>query len=208
MLFMAGSGSAEARIHDAALRLFAERGATQLTVSELADAAGVARGTIYNNVRSPASLLEAVAARLADEMHARVNASFGAVTDPAERLAIGMRLFLKRAHDEPPWGRFLCRFALSEPALQALWAGRAMADLRAGIAAGRYVVEPDQAAAAMSLVAGAAISACYLVLEGHRTWRDAGSDAAELILRGLGVAKKEARRLATVELPPLAAAPG
>ena len=40
---MAPQSTAEQRIHDAALRLFAERGATQLTISELADAAGVAR---------------------------------------------------------------------------------------------------------------------------------------------------------------------
>ena len=42
--------TAQRRIYKAAVRLFAEKGATQLNVSDLAQEAGVARGTIYNNV--------------------------------------------------------------------------------------------------------------------------------------------------------------
>ncbi|MCY1310806.1 hypothetical protein D3C80_1941370 [compost metagenome] len=57
----------------------------------------------------------------------------------------------------------------------------------------------------ISLVASATLSAMFLVIEGLKTWRDAGSDAAELILRSLGVAEEEARRLATTDLPALAA---
>lgn len=186
------------------MRLFAERGATQLTVSELAEAAGVARGTVYNHVTAPESLLEQVAGKLALEMHERVAASFGAIDDPALRLAMGVRYFLKRAHDEPHWGRFVGRFALSEPSLQALWSGQAMADVRRGVEVGRYSIQPGQIPAAMSVLAGTVIASGHLVLEGHRTWRDAGSDAAELVLRALGVPKKEARRLATAELPALA----
>jgi hypothetical protein len=43
------------------------------------------------------------------------------------------------------------------------------------------------------------------VLEGHKTWRAAGSDAAVFVLRALGVAADEARAIAQVELPPLPA---
>jgi AcrR family transcriptional regulator len=196
--------AAEARIHEAAMRLFAEKGSTHLTVSELADAAGVARGTVYNNLQTTDSLLPQVAGRLASEMHGRVEASFGAIDDPAHRLANGIRYFVRRAHDEPAWGRFLCRFALTEPSLQALWTGPALVDLQAGLAAGRYSIRPEQVPSAVSLVAGTVAASLYLVLEGHRTWRDAGSDAAEFVLRALGVSKKEARRLATGELPALA----
>ena len=41
---------AQARIYEAALRLFADNGTTHASVTELAQAAGLARGTIYNNV--------------------------------------------------------------------------------------------------------------------------------------------------------------
>jgi AcrR family transcriptional regulator len=194
---------AEARIQAAAMRVFAEKGATQLTVRELADAAGVARGTVYQHVAQPEALFAQVAGRLATEMHTRVSASFDARTPPPQRLATGVRLFIRRAHDEPHWGRFMCRFAIAEPSLHALWAGPAFSDLKQGLELKLYSVRPDQLPCAMSLIAGAVVASLYLVLEGHRTWRDAGSDTAELVLRSLGVSKKEARRLAALELPPL-----
>ena len=73
-------------------------------MSELADAAGIARGTIYNTVASVDSLFE-------------------------------------DAHDGPTWGRFINRFALSSPSLQALWSGQLLATrelpplLEAGVSA-------------------------------------------------------------------------
>jgi len=47
------------------------------------------------------------------------------------------------------------------------------------------------------------LGAIYLVREGLRTWRDAGSDCAELVLRALGLSEEQARALATAELLPL-----
>jgi AcrR family transcriptional regulator len=200
---MVKPGSVEQRIQDAAMRLFAASGATQLTVSDLAEAAGVARGTVYNNVESPEALLGRIAADLGREMHARTQASFGGVDDPALRLSMGIRFFLRRAYEEPHWGRFLCRFALTERSLQVLWSGGAMEDVQSVVARGRAQARPDQLAVAMAVLAGAVLSCCVLVLDGHRTWRDAGSDAAELVLRALGVPEAEALRLATGELPSL-----
>jgi hypothetical protein len=42
-----------------------------------------------------------------------------------------------------------------------------------------------------------------LVREGIKTWRDAGSETAELLLLALGISPAEAMGLAAVELPPL-----
>jgi hypothetical protein len=41
------------------------------------------------------------------------------------------------------------------------------------------------------------------VLHGIRTWQEAGTDAAELVLRALGIASQEAKDLATQPLPDL-----
>jgi AcrR family transcriptional regulator len=197
-------GAAQTRLHEAALRLFATTGATRVSVSELADAAGVARGTIYNNLVDVDSLFEVIAARLADEMHHRVAESYVGVEDPAERLAIGIRLFIRRAHDEPHWGRFLARFGLSSAALRGLWAGPPMEDLLHGVATRRYQVRRAAVASALAVVAGAVLSAIHLVLEGHQSWPHAGSDVAELVLCALGLPVAEARRLSRGKLPPLA----
>lgn len=197
----------QARIHRAALQLFADKGDTRITVSELAQAAGIARGTIYNNLESTDTLFEDVAVQLTAEMHERITASSTHIADPVQRMAFGLRFFVRRTHDEPHWGRFITRFGLSHASLKALWGGPPMADVMAAMAQGRYSIRPEQLMSAVALIAGSGLAAMLLVQDGHRTWRDAGSDAAELVLRALGIAPDEARRLATLELPPLLAPP-
>lgn len=196
---------AQQRIHEAALKLFAERGVTQLNVSDLAQAAGVARGTIYNNLGDPDSLFTEVAASLAADMNARVTASFQEVVDPAQRIAIGVRLYVRRAHEEPHWGRFITRFAFSNASLQKVWEGQPVVDMMAGLQTGRFHFRPDQLPSAMSVLATSVLGAMFMVLEGIKTWREAGSDVAELVLVGLGLARAEARTLAAGDLPALPA---
>jgi AcrR family transcriptional regulator len=191
------------RIQRAAFELFAQKGETQVSISELAQAAGIARGTVYNNVPSPETLFETVAAQMAEEMHMRVLASFANVTDPVQRLANGIRYFIRRAHEEPRWGRFLSRFAFSHDILQGMWTGPAMQDVVAGLEQHRYDFQPAQMHSAIALIVGTVLASIVVVLDGHRTWRDAGSDSAELVLRGLGVEAAAARRYATAELAPL-----
>lgn len=195
--------AAQQRIHRAALQLFAERGVTQVNVSDLAQAAGVARGTIYNNLSQPEALFENVAAELAAEMDRRVTSSFTLTLDPAARLANGIRFYVRRAHEEPHWGRFLCRFAFNNASLQKLWGGPPVADVLAGLQKGRYRFRPEQLHTVVTLIAGSVLGAIFLVLDGHKTWREAGSDAAELVLIAMGIAPGEARTLATTDLPPL-----
>lgn len=191
------------RIHRAAFELFAQKGETQVSISELAQAAGIARGTVYNNVPSPETLFETVAAQMAEDMHRRVLASFAEITDPVQRLANGIRAFIRRAHEEPQWGRFLSRFAFSHDILQGMWTGPAMRDVVAGLEQHQYDFQPAQLHSAIALIVGAVLASIVVVLDGHRTWRDAGSDTAEMVLRGLGVEAAAARRYATAELPPL-----
>ena len=111
------------------MRFFAERGTTHASVTELAHAAGLARGTIYNNVDNLDSLFEEVATALGDEMHARILASFESMDDPARRLACGIRFFVRRAHEEPHWGRFIVRFAFTTSTMRSLLSGPPARDL-------------------------------------------------------------------------------
>lgn len=176
----------------------------EVIVSELAEAAGVARGTIYNNVDSPERLFESVAAQLAEEMNDRVVASYTRVKDPALRLAVGVRLYVRRAHEEPHWGRFLTHFAMTNDSLRRMWAGAPLRDVMLGIEQKRYKLTEQQTSAALGVIAGSTHSAILVVLEGVKTWREAGSETAELVLRALGVKATEARVLAYGDLPELA----
>jgi len=200
-LLQMAPNQARRRIHAAAMQLFAQRGVTKVNISELAAAAGMARGTIYSHVPDIDSLFEDVAGQLAREMTERVMAGFEGVDDPAQRLAFGVRLYIRRAHEEPLWGRFMSRFGLSPSLMQSVMASAALRDFEAGVASGRYRVNPTQIPAMVALLAGSTLAAMLPVLDGHATWREIGSDTAELLLRALGLEADEAQRLARNELP-------
>ena len=193
----------QVRIYEAAMRIFAQEGATHTSVSELALAAGVARGTIYNNVADLDSLFEDVATALANEMHERVSDSFQSIDDPAHRLARGILLFVRRAHEEPHWGRFVARFGLTTATLRGMLRGQPAVDLKDGLASGRYVFRAEQLEFVIAFIGSSTLGAMWLVINGEKAWRDAGPDTAELILRSIGVPVEEARALAVAELPPL-----
>lgn len=191
------------RIHEAALRLFAEKQITEVNVSELAQSAGLARNTIYNNLESTDSLFETVASELAAEMNERVSLSAAPDLDPAHRLANGIRFYIRRAHEERHWGGFLVRYGVSHVSLQKLWDGPPVRDVLAGLASQRYSFNQEQLLSVIGMIAGSVLAAASLVLQGHKTWRDAGSDTAELVLRALGVPVDEAKAFSTAPLPAL-----
>jgi AcrR family transcriptional regulator len=189
------------RIYAAAIRLFVEKGTTQITISELAQEANVARGTLYRNVGSIEGLFDRVVGDMSADLHQRVAATFDGIDDSAARLAIGMRMWVRYAHENPLMGRFAVKFGLSEEALRTWMTGPPQHDIGSGIASGRYSLGDLKAESVASLVQGATISSMWMVLEGHQTWREAGSAAAELVLRALGIGPDEARAIAALPLP-------
>lgn len=191
------------RIHQAAIELFAGRKAIEVNVSELAEVAGVARGTIYNNLKSIDTLFEDVASHLSDEMNRRIAKSFEVTTDAAQRLANGIRLYVRRAHEEPTWARFIVMYGPSNASLQKLWTGPPAQDLLMGLADSRYSFSQEQLPAVLAVTSGSVLMAMQLVLSGNLTWREAGVQTAELVLRAVGVPQDEAKRYAQADLPDL-----
>ena len=191
------------RIHDAAMRLFAEKSVEEINVSELVQIAGVARGTIYNNLACVESLFEDVASHLSAEMNDRVARSASPDTPAAVRLANGIRFYIRRAHEEPYWGGFIARYSASNLTLQRMWDGPPMEDVLLGLASETYSFREEQLSSVMAMISGSVLIATLLVVQGHKTWREAGSDMAEFVLRALGVPMEEARVIATLDLPPL-----
>jgi AcrR family transcriptional regulator len=194
------------RINAAAVRLFTSKGTTQLTVSELAQEANVARGTLYRNVGSVEELFDRIVAEFSTDLHRRVAATFADIDDPAVRLATGVRLWVRYAHENPTMGRFAVRFALTEESLRAVMTGPPMHDISTGIAAGRYNIGTASIDSVASLASGATVSAMWMVLEGHQTWRDAGTSTAELLLRAMGIDPAEAHEICMADLPDLSTA--
>ncbi len=188
------------RIYKAALQLFAERGSTHITVSDLADRAGVARGTVYNNVKSIDTLFEEVAVQLTNEMSAVVYEQIKDIEDPALKLAQGIKAYIKRGHEDPDWARFLARFGISSSTLNALWSEHLAEDIQDGIEQKRYTVAPEQLLTISTLVGGSVLASIYAVREGTQTWKDTTRHLVELILRSLGLNAEEASAIAEQSL--------
>lgn len=193
----------ERRIIEAALRLYTEKGTTELSISELAAEADVARGTLYRYVDSMDALFDHVVAHFSADLHQRVSDSFDALDDPAARLATGVRMWIRYAGENPDMGRFAVRFGQTAETLRGVLAGPTMADLEAGFGTGRFPVDAALAPNIATLIIGATVSAMWMVLEGHQTWREAGSATAELLLRALGLDPAEAREISRIPMPNL-----
>ncbi len=200
---MPASSPAVLKIHDAAIRLFAERGAQEISISELAGAAGVARGTIYNNIPEPETLFDEVASRVLHDMHLQIGERMTHLEDPAQRLANGIRMFIRHAHEDPWWGRFVVRFARNDDTMRKLMDEPPSLDISRGIQTGRFSVAAESLPSILSLVGGATLAAMQSVLFGRQTWREAGEQIAELILRALGLDPDEAHNISIIEPPSL-----
>jgi len=195
--------SAKARIYAAAVQLFAERGSDSVTVRDLAKAAGIARGTIYNNIAEPDALFGHVANALAQEMISRTHATIKGIASPLERTSIGIRIFIRRAHAEPDWGRFLVRFGPEHAELRMLTTGPAGRDIREAVELGLFNIDPSGVPAFVSVLKGSTLAAMSAVIQGEQRWRDAGTYTVEFLLRAGGVPLRQARKIARIELPPL-----
>lgn len=191
------------RIHKAAVRLFDERGAAPVSVSELSKAAGVSEDIIHGYVDDISALFSEVLAQMAGELHAHMEAGFGSVADPAARVAMGMRWYVKMAHDDPAWARFVCHFAFSAPVFSTVWSGPAVRDIFEAVEGRRYDVHESDILRAVVFISSSVLGAMHLVCAGLADWRDAGTSSAEWVLRGLGVSQEEAARLARMTLPEL-----
>ena len=181
------------RIIQAAIDLFARHGSARLTVSQLAEAAGVTRATIYNNGLHPQTLFQDVCLSLKREMDQRMEASLQGVDDPPRRLIQAVHFYLRRAHEEPQWARFFCTFAYN-PAMMAELESEyenPLADFHTAIARQRYQLSEVQIMAALGMVGGTMLSGMFLVLEGRQTWREASSHLSLLLLRALGLNEAE-----------------
>ena len=190
------SPNSQKRIHAAAIRLFAETGAQKFSISDLAEQAGVARGTVYAYLDQTPNLFERTAERLAHDLHLRIAKGAAKIEDPAHKVALGIFHFMYQAHANPDWGRFLCQFGFSAQQLAQLWHAQPMRDVNLGVVTGRFDLQDTQIRTAVTLLASAVIGAIHVVLSGHKGWREAYTEVTELVLKSFGLPALEARAIA------------
>jgi len=190
-----------AKLLDAAKRVMAGKGVEGTTIAEIAIAADVAAGTFYNYFTTREEILEAVAASLVDEFRAVIGAIQRTIDDPAERIAVAVRLFLERVREDALWGWFMARYGPSLPILRdqtrEIIRERIIGE---GLERKRFRLPSTRVVG--DLITGTTVTALRSILEGRATIEIA-PEVAELILRGLGVPIVEAHEISRRPIPSL-----
>ena len=187
-----------AKLVAAARELFAAQGVDATTIAEIAQQADTAHGSFYNHFATKDEILAAVFEEaLADQLRL-LEERRAAVSDPAERVAIAHRHLLEAVREDPEWGWLIVRLPLPHRAVATVMGDDAGADLRNGIAAGRFHVEDPTVALHAS--GGALLGIMVLILEGGAA-PDADEAHAAGVLRMFGLAPKDAARIAARPLP-------
>lgn len=99
----------EARILEAAVYVFAEKGPDAPVIEDFIKAAGIARGTFYNYFKSTPELLQATSSWLCDAVAETIEVEVRRIKDPVVRHCTGMRLWAHKAKTDPAWSAFVTR---------------------------------------------------------------------------------------------------
>lgn len=184
----------------AAYDVISANGVDAATIQDIADAADIGLGTVYNYFSSKDALVVAVMDRLMDDMALRIETVTDTFSDPAQVYAFGVRTVMDAATTDPRW-RWLTKSPdVLADAMIRCFGPYAVRDIQNAVKAGRYHVE--DAELTWYQAAWAIVGVCGAVSEGRL---DPGkiTDAVINLLRMVGISSEEAREIAGRKHPPL-----
>jgi AcrR family transcriptional regulator len=185
---------------DAAVRLIAEGRGDRASIQEITDEADIGFGSFYNHFDSKDELFATASGEVLERWGQMIDRACAGISDPAELFAVSLRISGRLGWTHPGIARFLTGTGLDVLDSPRGLAPRALRDIRAGQAAGRFTL-PD-AEIALSAVAGGLLGLLRLhQRHPERIDVTAVDRLAEAVLRLLGIPAPEARHLAALPLP-------
>jgi AcrR family transcriptional regulator len=185
---------------DAAVQLIAEGRGGRASIQEITEAADLGFGSFYNHFGSKDELFATASGQVLERWGKMIDRACAGISDPAEVFAVSFRISGRLGWTHPDIASFLTGAGLDLLETPTGLAPRALRDIQAGQAAGRFTV-PD-AQVALSAVAGGLLG---LLRERQRQPgridETAADQLTEAILRLLGLPADEAARLAARPLP-------
>lgn len=183
----------EARILEAALHVFAEKGPEAAVIDDFIKAAGIARGTFYNYFRSTGELLEATKTWLSDELILSIEEATADVQDPAIRLGMGIRLWIRRAEADRVWCAFMAGVRMSSKAQLA-----PIRDIKRAMKLNTLNIPSVEAA--LDLMEGTAIAAMVRMMN-KSPGKNYCQSIPGIILQGMGMDRKTIATIMALPLP-------
>ena len=185
---------------DAAVRLIAESRGDRASIAEITEEADIGFGSFYNHFDSKEQLFATASEEVLERWGQLIDHASVGITDPAELFAVGTRITGRLGWTHPEIAGFLAGAGLAVLDIPIGLAPRALNDIKAGKAAGRFTV-PD-AEIALSAAAGGMLGLFRLRQRHPERVTEATVDQlAEADLRMLGVPAGEAARLVALPLP-------
>lgn len=181
------------RIIAAAIPVFAQQGPDAPVIDDFITAAGIARGTFYSHFKSTEELLVAASNATEDAFMAIVWPRVTQESAPERRLAVGVRLWLRRAQIDPVLCAFVVRNRLRTPFVER----ELSRDIGDGIRCGSLRVQSVEAG--RDLLVGTVREAMARSMDKSMSPAYA-DDVARSILRGLGVEARSIERLLAIPL--------
>src|SRR4051812_37820039 len=137
---------------DAAVKLIAEGRGERASIQEITEAADIGFGSFYNHFDSKDELFRTASEEVLERWGQMIERACAGIEDPAEVFATSFRISGRLGWTHPDLARFITGAGLD--LLDAPWglAPRALRDIRAGVAAGRFAVAHPEIA--LSTVAG------------------------------------------------------
>jgi len=191
--------------------LMAEHGVGGVAINEITEAADVGFGSFYNHFPSKEAIYAELVSEVVERFGEALDRLSDQLTDPAEKIAASVRFTLRRARQDPMWGRFLVRTSLAGDSMNTGLGRFLLRDLKTGLARARF--KADDLSMTYVALGGTVLGALTAEVRDDRgpfgaDAKDIPERTAAMLLRMLGLNAKEADSIARRPLPEISLPPG
>ena len=187
-----------AALLNAAFDILGEGHGRTLRIEEVCERAAVVRTTFYNHFDSVEQVLSALAEPLSHEFNVAVHARTRQLPSMVEQVAMGIRLYMHRAAENPKWGWAMVNISAIEPVMGRETNSILVQDLARGMKLGDFKIESLQLAT--DLVSGISFAGMISILTG-KTPKDYPEQITAKVMQMLGVSASTVRRVVNMPLP-------
>jgi len=189
-----------AKILSAAFELFDKRGVDQVTVEDVRERAGLARGSFYNYFLTYEEMLKALASDLARQINSEQSERFESIPNMAERIWSHVRYAILRAASDRSCTEILVRITPLVGPLNEEMRMHAERTLRTSVKS--KAIDVPSAGVALDLGFGLATMMWQRALKSRIDAKELEA-AGLMLMRAYGVPEVEARRISRLPLPRL-----
>lgn len=189
-----------AKILSAAFALFDKHGVDRVTVEDVRDKAGLARGSFYNYFVTYEDMLKALASEIARQLNSEQSERFESVPNMAERIWSYIRYGILRVGSDRSCSEILVRITPVVGPLNEAMRMHAERELRTAVK--RKTFDVPSTAVALDLGYGLVTMMLQRAVSSRIEAKELEA-AGLMFLRAYGVAEVEARRVSRLPLPQL-----